>query len=83
MISGLARAGSGLGVKEYTERAIRAARFIQAHLQSEVIREDIFIILRFYPTCFYCKALQEMYSQQVFLKKDTSLLAYFVAVTPL
>jgi hypothetical protein len=38
MISGLARAGSGLGVKEYTERAIQAAHFIQAHLQSQVSR---------------------------------------------
>lgn len=36
MISGLARAGSGLGVTEYTDRAIRAARFLLDYLvQSE------------------------------------------------
>jgi hypothetical protein len=52
MISGLARAGSGLGVKEYTERAIQAAHFIQAHLQSQVSREDILIIL--YLPIFSC-----------------------------
>jgi hypothetical protein len=45
MISGLARAGSGLGVKEYTERAIQAAHFIQAHLQSQVSRKDILTFL--------------------------------------
>ena len=42
MISGLALSGSGLGVKEYTEMAVKAARFIQNHLLQSEVKEPFF-----------------------------------------
>ena len=42
MISGLALSGSGLGVKEYTEMAVKAARFIQTHLLQSEVKEPFF-----------------------------------------
>ena len=42
MISGLALAGSGLGVKEYTEMAVKSARFIQTHLLQSEVKEPFF-----------------------------------------